>query len=362
MASTGTTIQKQIERLKKAKSDIKASIIAKGGIVPDTALIGDYADIIKNLEDLFNTYNYNYRVAPVDVTGLKEINWNNDDINYFKYNTLIPKGKDVGDTYKVSEANKQIVINSKSDIATYKNNPDFKYCPKFDTSKETDMTVMFNGCISLISVPLFDTSNVTNMYSMFQDCSSLTSVPLFDTPKVWNMSQMFYNCSSLTSVPLFDTSNVYYMYSMFQDCSSLTSVPLFNTSNVINMIDMFYNCSSLTSVPLFDTSKVTNMSQMFYNCSSLTSVPLFDTSNVTNMSQMFYNCSSLTTLGGFIGLKVNLDLSSCSLLTKESILNVFNKAANVTSSPKFLTLGTTNLSKLTDAEKAIATNKGWVLK
>ena len=266
MASTGTTIQKQIERLKKAKSDIKASIIAKGGIVPDTALIGDYADIIKNLEDLFNTYNYNYRVATVDVAGLKEVNWNNDDINYFKYNTLNPKGKDVGDTYKVSEANKQIVINSKSDIATYKNNPDFKYCPKFDTSR------------------------IVNMYSMFRDCSSLTSVPLFVT------------------------------------------------------------------------SKVTDMSLMFYNCRSLTSVPLFDTSNVTSISEMFYMCSSLTTLGGFTGLKVSLDLSSCSLLTKESILNVFNKAANVTSSPKILTLGTTNLSKLTSTEKAIATNKGWVLK
>ena len=93
MASTGTTIQKQIERLKKAKSDIKASIIAKGGIVPDTALIGDYADIIKNLEDLFNTYNYNYRVAPVDVAGLKEVNWNNDDINYFKYTHSFPREK-----------------------------------------------------------------------------------------------------------------------------------------------------------------------------------------------------------------------------------------------------------------------------
>ena len=120
MATTGTTIQKEIERLKKAKADIKASIIAKGGIVPDTALIGDYADIIRGFEDMFNVGNYNYRVAPVDVAGLKEINWNTDDINYFKYNTLIPKGKDVGDTYKVSDANKQIVINSKSDIATCK--------------------------------------------------------------------------------------------------------------------------------------------------------------------------------------------------------------------------------------------------
>ena len=285
-----TLIANQIERLNKAKADIKASIIAKGGIVPDTALIGDYADIIRGFEDMFNVGNYNYRVAPVDVAGLKEINWNTDDINYLKYNTLIPKGEDVGDTYKVSDANKQIVINSKSDIATYKNNPDFKFCPKFDTS------------------------NVTNMSSMFNGCNSLTSVPLFDTSRVTNMNGMFYNCISLTSVPLFDTSNV------------------------------------------------TNMSQMFYNCTSLTSVPLFDTSKVTDMNRMFRYCTSLTTLGGFTGLKVNLDLSSCSLLTKESILNVFNKAANVTSSPKTLTLGITNLEKLTSTEKAIATNKGWVLK
>ena len=261
-----TLIADQVERLNKAKTDIKASIIAKGGIMPDTALIGDYADIIRGFEDMFSVSNYNYRVAPVDVTGLKEINWNTDDINYFKYNTLIPKGEDVGDTYKVSDANKQIVINSKSDIATYKNNPDFKFCPKFDTSAETNMSYMFSGC------------------------------------------------------------------------SSLTSIPQLNTDKVENMMNMFSGCSSLTSIPQLNTDKV------------------------EASMDMFSGCSSLTTLGGFTGLKVNLDLSSCPLLTKESILNVFNKAANVTSSPKTLTLGTTNLSKLTSTEKAIATNKGWTLK
>ena len=336
-----TPIANQIERLNKAKADIKASIIAKGGIVPDTALIGDYADIIRGFEDMFSVCNHNYKVAPVDVTGLKEINWNTDDINYFKYNTLIPKGKDVGDTYKVSDNNKQIKITSISDISTNKDNPDFKFCPKFDTSKEADMTKMFYGCKSLITIPRLDTSKVTNMLSMFNDCNSLTSVPLFDTSRVTSMNGM---------------------NGMFNNCRSLTSVPLFDTSNVTSMSQMFQNCNSLTSIPLFDTSKVTNMNYMFYRCSSLTSIPLFDTSKVTKMNYMFYRCSSLTTLGGFTGLKVNLDLSSCPLLTKESILNVFNKAANVTSSPKTLTLGSTNLSKLTTSEKAIATNKGWVLK
>ena len=33
MATTGTTIQKEIERLTKAKSDIKTAIINKGGTI-----------------------------------------------------------------------------------------------------------------------------------------------------------------------------------------------------------------------------------------------------------------------------------------------------------------------------------------
>ena len=333
-----TLIANQIERLNKAKADIKASIIAKGGIVPDTALIGDYADIIRGFEDMFNVGNYNYRVAPVDVAGLKEINWNIDDINYLKYNTLIPKGKDVGDTYKVSDANKRIKITSINDISTYKDDINFKYCPKFDTSKETDMTRMFYQCNSLTSVPLFDTSNVEGMYGVFYQCTSLTSVPLFDTSKVTNMGSMFSGCSSLTSIPQLDTSKV------------------------TNMSSMFQNCNSLTSVPLFDTSNVTDMPFMFSGCSSLASVPLFDTSKVTNMFFMFQNCNSLTTLGGFLNLKTNLGISNSPNLTHDSLMNVINKAADVTSSSKTLTLGTTNLSKLTSTEKAIATNKGWVLK
>lgn len=44
-----TPIANQIERLNKAKSDIKASIIAKGGIVPDTATIDTYASVIDGI-------------------------------------------------------------------------------------------------------------------------------------------------------------------------------------------------------------------------------------------------------------------------------------------------------------------------
>lgn len=206
---------------------------------------------------------YFNRKPTADDAGLKEIGWTDDDVNYFKYNNYVYPWE--ADNYKVSDANKQIVINSASDISSYKNNPDFQYCPKFDTSVKTSMSDMFSGC------------------------------------------------------------------------------------------------KALTSIPQLDTSKVTNMGNMFYECPSLTSVPQLDTSKVTDMGGMFRNCSSLTTLSGFTGLKVDLNLSDSPNLAHDSLLNGINKATDVTSSPKTLTLGTTNLTKLTDKEKAVATNKGWIL-
>ena len=49
MASTGTTIQTEINRLKKAKSDIKTAIINKGGTISDTATIDTYATAIDGI-------------------------------------------------------------------------------------------------------------------------------------------------------------------------------------------------------------------------------------------------------------------------------------------------------------------------
>lgn len=49
MASTGTTIQTEIDRLKKAKADIKAAIISKGGTISDTATIDTYASAINGI-------------------------------------------------------------------------------------------------------------------------------------------------------------------------------------------------------------------------------------------------------------------------------------------------------------------------
>ena len=68
-----------------------------------------------------------------------------------------------------------------------------------DTSNVTEMANMFNGCLSLTTVPSFDTSKVTGMASMFNGCTSLTTVPKLDMFKVSSTSSMFSGCASLTN-------------------------------------------------------------------------------------------------------------------------------------------------------------------
>ena len=264
--------------------------------------------------------------------------------------------------------------------------------PLLNTSKVKYTNDMFKDCSDLITIPLLDTSNVILMSNMFQSCSRLNTIPLLNTSNVISMSFMFAKCSRLNTIPQLDTSNVTVMPYIFQSCSRLNTIPLLNTSNVTDMDKMFLDCTSLTSIPQLDTSKVTDMSSMFSGCTSLTTIPQLDTSKVTNAESLFSSCSkleslplldfssvttissffgysnitTLTDLGGFTGLKINWtgsgSLKTLPNLTTQSLLNVFNTIADVNDlGGRKLELGTTNLAKLTDEEKSIATNKGWTL-
>ena len=188
--------------------------------------------------------------------------------------------------------------------------------------------------------------------------SSDKKILLRGTP--WSLADIF-NGSDVSYVD-FASSNLEvpdFGY-LFDGATSLTGYTL-PVNNPLSCKSMFQNCESLSTISLMDTSRVTTMRNMFLYCNSLTSVSEMNTSLVTDMVDMFLGCKSLTDLGGFIGLKVDLYLGESNLLTHDSLMNVINKAADVTASPATLYLGSTNLAKLTDGEKAIATSKGWTL-
>ena len=142
----------------------------------------------------------------------------------------------------------------------------------------------------------------------------------------------------------------------FENCKALTSIPLLDTSKVTNMYYMFHNCQALTSIPQLNTSNVTNMYGMFNSCTSLTTVPALDASKVTNMSGMFYNCTNLKSIL-MTNIGTNLDISASTKFERSDLLVILNNLKTVTSATT-LTMGSTNLAKLTDEDKAIATGKG----
>ena len=265
-----------------------------------------------------------------------------------------------------------------------------------DTSNITDMTNMFYACRSLTSLDVsnFDTSKVTSMRNTFGYLDNIPSLDVsgLDTSNVTSMEQMFMSCRKITSLDVshFNTSKVTNMSGMFSECFYLTSLNVsnFNTSNVTRMSRMFYNCKNINSLDVsnFDTSKVTDMSEMFSYCWDLTNINIsnFNTSNVTNMYNMFFYSNYIKTIKGTIDMQnvtnarnmveycsaleevhihnlgVNLSLSDSPKLTHDCLVELINNLQTVTST-KTLTLGSTNLAKLTDAEKQVATDKGWTL-
>ena len=228
--------------------------------------------------------------------------------------------------------------------------PDFTL-PKLILARNyTDGSYMFEGNKSLIGI-----NGIYSTNSSLTDCS-----------------YMFANCESLESIPLFDTSNVTTMSHMFESCKSLTTIPQLDTSNVTSMWYTFGDCTSLTTIPQLDTSNVTDMTYTFSNCSSLKSLPELDFGGMTDSDVTYIfgkvNLPTLTDLGGFRDLQVSLFncLNYLPNLTVQSIMNVINKTVGFLGGGdypvrRYLELGTTNLNKLTDEQKAVATNKGWTL-
>ena len=270
-----------------------------------------------------------------------------------------------------------------------------------DTSTFTSMRNMFYYCekITTLDVSHFDTSNVTNMSGMFHVCDMLSALDVsnFNTAKVTGMSNMFAN-TGLKALDLttFDTSNVNNMERMFYNSNRLESLNVsnFNTAKVTDMSGMFHGIKP-TELDLssFDTSQVTDMSEMFGWCTNIVSLDLshFNVSNVTDMRNMFGWCLNLKSLNisnwnmskvtnvyqmfdatslietivcdGLQLPDINMSyisLNSCPKLTVDSIVGLLNALPQSTHNYSFQ-IGQTNIDKLSEEQKAIATNKNWRL-
>ena len=224
---------------------------------------------------------------------------------------------------------------------------------------EDCINLFYNWPFTSINLSSFDTSNIISMYGMFSN-SKLTSADFssFNTEKVTNMSNMF-SSSSFTSVDLsgFETPALTTVIGMFSYAMSLTTANFgtnFDTSQVEAASNMFNYCMVLKTITgHFDFSSADNFYNLFGGCSALQDLPTF-----ANIGKGFRTTSEAHN-GSY-----TLNLSASSNLTHTSLMNVINGLYDIATAgvqTQDLVLGATNLAKLSQAEKDIATNKGWTL-
>lgn len=311
------SISKEIERIQQAKKDIGDAIVRKGGSVSGT--IDTYSKSVMALGDV------SFRTA-IDIV-------NKSDAKNVDLTMISPRN-------------------------------------------ETSLDDLFRNNTNLININVsnWDTSNITSLRFTFADMKNLESVECAD----WNVS------------------NVTTFYALFDTCSILKTIDVskWDTSSATNMAWMFNNNSLKTlDVSNFNTSKVANMSAMFSGCHSLTRIDVsnFNTSNVLNFGRAFSfwhnvceelnisglnleRCTSMKNTFFDTAFKVircdglrlpNIDMSTIGLhtstaLTVESIVGLMNALPQSDKGYSFQ-IGGGNIAKLTDEQKAIATNKGWTL-
>lgn len=152
----------------------------------------------------------------------------------------------------------------------------------------------------------------------------------------------------------------------FQNCTSLKAGIDWDFSDLETAKGMYKGCTSLMSCTLstigdYDTPHLRDISEMFSGCTSLVQIPAFDCSYVQDATDVVKDCTSLQLLnqGGFKNLHCDLDLSTATAITAESLVNLISVLGTV--SGKTLTLGDTNKAKLTADQIAVATAKGWTV-
>ena len=146
----------------------------------------------------------------------------------------------------------------------------------------------------------------------------------------------------LSQVTISPTQQTYGLYATFRQCSNLETIEDIGIPSGY-LYDTFRYCRKLHTIEVLRID-----------------------SDAKIQSTTFGECVNLQnlTIEGTIGQN-GFKVSESPKLTHDSLMSIINalqdKTTDTSGTSWVCTLGATNLAKLTDAEKAIATQKGWTL-
>ena len=172
----------------------------------------------------------------------------------------------------------------------------------------------------------------------------------------------YYNISGIQTVVIPDSVTAIYA-GAFCDCRNLSNITF--GSGLLTIGNQAFRYTKITTLDLSSTQITSLGTAAFYGCRQLTTLSLPATITSINNdvnSATFRDCFALKTVNLGNGFLCSINFQWSTQFTADDIVAMFNKLGNVpTGETRTFTLGATNLAKLTDAQKQIATDKGWTL-
>jgi hypothetical protein len=211
---------------------------------------------------------------------------------------------------------------------------------KFKPTPSSDFSYFARNTKKLVSVlGALDLSNCTNVTNAFSYCSALENIEF--VPNTIPISISFSDCKSLTRDSLMSMVNG--LKDLAHIEYDITDNPLYLNIGATNGVEIY----TINEVDTLDPNVILIYADaetsgkrdvMFtYKYSQALSEEIIDTFKVGTKFEVDYDTTTRT-------------IKSFKIISKNE--NVITQT---------LTLGTTNLHKLTDKEKQIATEKGWTL-
>jgi hypothetical protein len=225
----------------------------------------------------------------------------------------------------------------------------------------------FFGCHSLITPIVFE--NVTSMGNgVFSQCRSVSSISLDGTFTTLNAYQQgfFYECYKLSSLS-FPNTITSIGSGCFRYCHSLKSLTI--PASVTSIGDTAIAngmYGSLETVILSDSNSTMTIGHSNINALyNLKSIYIGSGVSISNSVWWFTNLQLLKEIdcaNGWIPNQNLPNLEGSPFLKASSLVSFFTHLGdNTGGTARTISLGSTNLNKLTAAEKAIATDKNYVL-
>lgn len=211
--------------------------------------------------------------------------------------------------------------------------------------------------------------NTTNTYTLFDALSTqynslircFSKISLYDNFNGSIVNDTTIICPNLPTILTNDAGN--FMFSWWEENTNIT---LMLGNGFLGGNYMFGHSPAFTKIDVQEGKefKIYGYSQgIFSGCTNLEYIGTIDMKDAVQINGgngfIFRNCSKLKTIK-ITHWKGSFDISASTAFEEADLVEIISNLDPV-STTETLTMGATNLGKLTDAEKQVATDKGWVL-